>query len=263
MMRARRLAGPALAAGALIALLAAERLRPLRAPTQPARRRMLRNAALGAMSMAVVSVLQRPLVEPLARRAQARRLGLAQRLPLPAPLRDAAAFLLLDYGMYVWHVATHRVPLLWRFHLVHHVDRDLDASTALRFHLVDMAISIPWRMAQVRIAGASPRALALWQSFFFASVLFHHSNLRLGARAERLLGRWIMTPRLHGIHHDEAPERHEANWSSGLVLWDRLHGTRVEAAPGGVTIGLARYRAPADRTIEAALRLPFAAPRAE
>ena len=184
-------------AAAAFALFLAERRWPLRKETEPAIRRVARNFALGAMSMAVVALVQTPLTQPLAQRVERRRLGLVQRLPLPAWARDASAFLLMDYTIYLWHVATHRNAFLWRFHLVHHLDLDLDSSTALRFHAADMAISIPYRVLQVALIGTSPRALRLWQSWFFLSVLFHHSNLRLPVKLEHLLARVLTTPRMH------------------------------------------------------------------
>lgn len=256
--RATRLVlGIAIAAAALV-LFVAEKRRPLRARHQPEPARTLRNLALGAMSIAVVALLQEPLVKPIASRVATRRVGLAQRLPGPAWLRDGVAFLLLDYTIYVWHVLTHKLPLLWRFHLVHHIDSDLDMSTALRFHAVDMALSIPWRAAQVRVCGASPRALQLWQTFFFVAVLFHHSNLKLPLALERRLVRVIATPRMHGIHHSVVQDETDSNWSSGLSFWDWLHGTiRVDVAQPAVAVGVPAYRDPADLTFAAAVTLPF------
>ena len=93
-----------------------------------------------------------------------------------APIRLASRVSQVDCTMYLWHVLTHKVPALWRLHLVRHIDQDLDSSTALRFHAVDMLVSVPCRAAQVALLGVSPRALRLWQGFFFVSVLFHHSN---------------------------------------------------------------------------------------
>lgn len=159
-------------------------------------------------------------------------------------------------------MATHRVPFLWRFHLVHHIDLDLDASTALRFHAGEMALSVPFRAAQVVLLGVSPRALRTWQAFFFAAVLFHHSNARLPLRAERALARLVMTPRLHGLHHSTVREETDSNWSSGLSVWDRLHGTmRADVPQGAIDIGVPGYHAPQDVRIEPSLRLPFAKPR--
>lgn len=245
-------------ASAAVTLFVIEKRRPLRQPTQAEPARTVRNLAMGAMSMAVVAVLQRPVVDPLSRRVAARRLGLAQALPLPAVPRDAIAFLALDYTIYVWHVLTHRVPFLWRFHLVHHVDLDLDTTTGLRFHFVDMALSVPWRAAQVIVCGASPRALLLWQGFFFVSVLFHHSNLRMPWSVERRLVRVLTTPRLHGIHHSTLREHSGSNWSSGLSLWDWLHGTgRLDVPQAAITIGVPAYRDPREIRIGPSLKLPF------
>jgi sterol desaturase/sphingolipid hydroxylase (fatty acid hydroxylase superfamily) len=256
--RALTIALGAVMLGAAVVLFVWEKRRPLRRRTQQEPGRTLRNLALGAMSLAVVGMLQSPLVKPLAARVAMRRLGFAQQLAGPAWLRDAIAFLLLDYTIYVWHVLTHRVPFLWRFHLVHHVDMDLDTTTALRFHAIDMALSIPWRAAQARVCGASPRALQLWQAFFFVSVLFHHSNARLPVGLERALVRVLTTPRLHGIHHSTVREETESNWSSGLSIWDWLHGTiRVGVPQDAITIGVPGYRDPAELTLGRSLALPF------
>jgi sterol desaturase/sphingolipid hydroxylase (fatty acid hydroxylase superfamily) len=157
--------------------------------------------------------------------------GLLHVVPMPPAAQYVVAFLLMDLTFYWWHVANHRVPFLWRFHNVHHIDPDLDVTTALRFHAGEMALSIPFRAAQVRVLGVSPRALTLWQALLLASILFHHSNLRLSERADRLLSRLIVTPRLHGIHHARDPRLRESNWSNGLALWDVLHGTRLTGVP--------------------------------
>ena len=247
-----------LLSAASAAILVGERLSPLRARTQREPRRILRNLVLGGLSLATVVLAEGPVVRPLAARASRRRDGLAQRLPLPPWARDLVAFLCMDYTMYVWHVLTHKVPLLWRLHLVHHVDLDLDASTALRFHAVDMLVSVPWRALQVTLLGTSPRALRLWQSFFFGSVLFHHSNWRLPSRLERVLSLVLTTPRMHGIHHSTVRGETHSNWSSGLSLWDRLHRTfRLDVPQRQITVGVPGYREPNDTGLRAALRLPF------
>ena len=133
-----------------LALFAAEKKRPLRKPTQAEPGRSIANLALGAMSMATVALIEAPLTRPLSERAERKRDGLVQMLRLPAWARDAAAVLLMDYTVYLWHVATHKVPFLWRLHLVHHIDLDLDTTTALRFHAADMAISAPYRAHRSR-----------------------------------------------------------------------------------------------------------------
>lgn len=258
-MRPRQLILPALGALGFAAVLLAERRRPLR-PRDGALRREARNLFLGALCSGVIQTLETPICQALGRRVEARREGLAQRLHIPAAARDALAFLLLDYTMYLWHVLTHRAPVLWRLHLVHHSDLELSATNALRFHMLDMVVSLPWRIAQVRLLGASPRAFAAWQRFFFASVLFHHSNLALPERWERRLARVLTTPRMHGIHHQAAYARSDANWSNGISWWDHLHRTfRFDAAQTDVRIGVPAY--PEPMGVEALLRLPFAPQR--
>jgi sterol desaturase/sphingolipid hydroxylase (fatty acid hydroxylase superfamily) len=234
-------------------LLLAERLWPKRrAPGGAAR--TATNVVLGAANMAVVGGVQRPLTLALAADVAARRQGLAQALG-PAWLRDAAAMLLLDWSNYHWHVATHRVPWLWRLHKVHHVDAAMDASTALRFHLVDMLVTVPLRLVQVRLLGVSPRALTLWEGFFLGSVLFHHADLDLPFDAE--LAWLVTTPGMHDIHHRADAAALDSNFSAGLSLWDRLHGTFSVTdpdAPIGIIGG-------GPQGLIAALAMPFVEPQ--
>ena len=260
--RVASVAGGALLGAAALAVFVGEKRRPLRTPTQAEPGRSVTNLVLGAMSVAVVTLLERPLTRPLAERAARERRGVAQWLPAPAWVRDAAAVLLMDYTIYLWHVATHKVPFLWRLHLVHHVDLDLDTTSALRFHAADMAVSAPYRAAQVAVLGVSPRALRVWQAWFFLAIWFHHSNLRLPLRWERLLARVVTTPRMHGIHHSTVREETGSNWSSGFALWDHLHGTfRLDVPEEAIAIGVPGYRDPAETRLLASLRLPFGGER--
>ena len=254
--RRHELVLPLLLAAGGAAIFIAERSKPRRCQTQNAAGRILRNLTMGAMSMAVVAALEAPVANRLATRSAAKRCGLVQLLPAPAWARDALAVLAMDYTIYVWHVLTHKVPVLWRFHLVHHIDLDLDASTALRFHAADMLISLPYRAAQVVLIGTSRRALRLWQGFFFASIVFHHANLRLPAALERRLAWVLTTPRMHGIHHAARRAATDSNWSSGLSLWDRLHGTFRWAVPD-IGIGVPNYCDPVETKLRPSLILPF------
>lgn len=250
--------GPMLAVAGLAAVMAVEHRTPLRRSTQREPARATRNLVLGLLSMAVLAAVEGPLVERLAETMERRRWGLMQRVKAPAWLRDALAVLGMDYTMYLWHVLTHKVPFLWRFHLVHHVDLNLDSTTAMRFHAVDMLISIPWRAAQVALLGTSRRALSAWQSFFFASVVFHHSNMRLPPSLERSLAAVLTTPRMHGIHHSTVHDHTDSNWSSGLSIWDHLHRTfRLDVPQRQIRIGVPGYREPAEMRLWPSLALPF------
>jgi sterol desaturase/sphingolipid hydroxylase (fatty acid hydroxylase superfamily) len=244
--------------GAFAALVVLEALRPLRPRVEPAVRRVARNLGLAALAAGALSLLQAPLLIPVAQWAHARGLGLLNRVELPRGLEIAAAVLLLDYTLWHWHWLTHRVPFLWRFHLVHHVDLDLDASTALRFHFGEMALSVHYRLLQVVAIGADPAAVALWQVLLLVSILFHHSNLRLPAGLERILVRVIVTPRMHGIHHSDYENETHSNWSSLLSAWDYLHGTALLSVPQrAVAIGVPAYREPRQVTLGKVLSMPF------
>ena len=236
---------PAVIACVFLTMLLAEALRPLRARVESKVRRTIRNLSTGGISLAVLTLLQAPLLVPVARWSEQYDLGIVRWLHIPRPWSVIVALILLDYTLWWWHWANHMVPVLWRFHLVHHVDLDLDSSTALRFHFGELTLSIFYRAAQIVVIGADPFSVWLWQTILFASILFHHGNLRLPRGFERLLVRFIVTPRMHGIHHSDRKDETNSNWSSLLSVWDFLHRTlRLDVPDGTITIGVPAYRAP-------------------
>jgi sterol desaturase/sphingolipid hydroxylase (fatty acid hydroxylase superfamily) len=247
-----------LIAGAFGFLYWLEWRRPLRREVEPKTRRNARNLAMAGVSAAALQIVETPVLQPLTALVERRKWGLLKRVRLPLWLELPLAVILMDYTLYVWHVLTHRLPWLWRFHAVHHVDLDLDASTALRFHFAELALAVPWRAAQVAFIGVSPLSLSVWQTFLFLSILFHHSNVKLPVETERWLNRLIATPRMHGIHHSVVKEETDSNWSSGLTIWDRLHGTlRLNVPQDQIIIGVPAYREPEDVTFGKILKMPF------
>lgn len=243
---------------AFVTLTGLELRRALRREREPKVRRVARNLAIAAIGGVVTALVEQPVVAALAPYARSSNWGLVNAFPLPALVRTTAAILLLDYTLYIWHVLTHKVPLLWRFHLPHHIDLDCDASTAIRFHFGELLLSVPFRALQIALIGASVRDYSLWQTLLFVSILFHHSNVELSPEWDRRLSRIIVTPRMHGIHHDAMLEHADSNWSSGLSVWDRLHGTLQLGVPQQeVIIGVPAYQDPHDVTIEHVLAMPF------
>lgn len=235
-----------------------ERRRPLRRAVEPKLKRGARNLAVAAAGAVALRVTEKPVADALTALVGRRRLGLLKLFKLPAWVEVALAVVLLDYTLYLWHVMTHRVPFLWRFHVVHHIDLDLDATTALRFHFAELVVSAPWRAAQIIVIGVSPTALSVWQTLLMLSILFHHSNVRLPVELERRLNLFVVTPRMHGIHHSTVREETDSNWSSGLTLWDWLHGTlRLDVPQDAIDIGVPAYREPREVGLTSMLALPF------
>jgi sterol desaturase/sphingolipid hydroxylase (fatty acid hydroxylase superfamily) len=246
------------------AMTFAERLVPLRPAVESKLRRAIRNLFTGAVGLACMTILQAPLLQPVASWIVRERIGLLHAVEWPRWAEILVAVVLLDYTLWWWHWANHRVPFLWRFHLVHHVDRDLDATTALRFHFGELALSIPVRAAQMILIGVDPFSLWLWQTILFASILFHHANLRLPPGFERVLVRLIVTPRMHGIHHSDRQDETNSNWSSLLSVWDFLHRTfRLDVPDAKITIGVPAYHDARDVTIGKILTLPFRRQRSD
>jgi sterol desaturase/sphingolipid hydroxylase (fatty acid hydroxylase superfamily) len=244
--------------GALGTILWLENRRRLRAPREDKLRRDTRNLALGALTAVAIRLTEKPLTDPLAKKVHARRWGLLPRLGLPPVLEVGLATVLLDYTLYVWHVLTHRIPFLWRFHRVHHADRDLSTTTALRFHFVEMVLSVPWRAAQIALIGVAPRALSLWQTLTLGAILFHHSNVRLPLAVERRLSRVIVTPRMHGIHHSVIEYETNSNWGTIFSLPDYLHDTiRLNVPQDRIDIGVPAFRSAEELRLGHLLRMPF------
>jgi sterol desaturase/sphingolipid hydroxylase (fatty acid hydroxylase superfamily) len=247
---------------AVVALLALlfiiERHWPLRRSQRPLLPRLIVNAGISAAAFAVAALLVRPLAIAALTWASDRPFGAVHLLPLPVAGQFVLSFLLMDLTFYWWHVANHRVPFLWRFHNVHHIDPDLDVSTAFRFHFGEVALSAAFRVAQVSAIGLSGWMFAVYELVFQVNTAFHHSNVRLPIQLERLLNLVIVTPRMHGIHHSQVRDETNSNYSVVFSWWDRLHRTLGLNIPqSAIVIGVPAYSHPADNRLWNALLLPF------
>jgi len=218
----------------------------------------VRNLAIASAAGAAISLFENPVADKLTKLVERKKFGLVKIIRLPRFLETILAVVLLDYTLYLWHVLTHKVPFLWRFHRIHHIDLDLTASTAIRFHFGEMTISVLFRAGQILLIGVSPQALQIWQTLLFMSVFFHHSNVRLPKTFENKLQKIIVTPRLHGIHHSIEETEMNSNWSSVLTIWDFLHGTfRNDVLQNEITIGVKGFDEESDVTFGKMLIEPF------
>lgn len=244
--------------GTTALLLLVERKVPLRLQTAPWMRELAVNVLFSAMAFGVSAALVRPAVIRAVGWSQQRDLGVIYLVELPSMMRGIIAFLLLDLTFYYWHRLNHRWPALWRFHNVHHCDPDLGVSTSFRFHFGEVALSTIFRVLQVTTIGASLSAYAIYEMAFQLNTLFHHSNVRLPIRVERALNRFLVTPRMHGIHHSQVREETNSNYSVVFPWWDRLHRTlRLNVPQSRIVIGVPGYTKPEDNQIWSLLTMPF------
>ena len=235
-----------------------EKLRPLRENRTSLLVRLTVNLSFSALAFLTAANVVRPSGLLALQWASQSSSGIVNLLPIPSFSRFILSFLLLDLTFYYWHLVNHKAPLLWRFHNVHHLDPDLDVSTGFRFHFGEVLLSTVFRVAQVVVIGVPFAAFAAYELIFQANTLFHHSNLRLPLRFERLLNRLLVTPRMHGIHHSQM--RPETNSNFGVVFpwWDKLHRTILLNVPqSSIEIGIPAYSTPDDNRFWQVLTLPF------
>jgi sterol desaturase/sphingolipid hydroxylase (fatty acid hydroxylase superfamily) len=230
----------------------------LRKRVQGRWKRIFINFIVSLPAFALLRVLLIPAMVWLAVQNQSWQFGLNYLFEAPASFKALVGFLLLDYSNYIWHILLHKLPILWRFHLVHHTDLDLDVSTAFRFHFGEMIGSIFFRGAAIILIGVTPVLVLVYEIVFEAATQFHHSNTKLPFRLEKLLNFLIVTPRMHGIHHSMIKSETDSNYSVIFSVWDRIHKTvRLNIHQNEIVTGVPSYADEKELTIGALLKMPF------
>ena len=165
--------------------------------------------------------------------------------------------ILLDGLIYFQHVLFHKIPFIWRLHRVHHADVDLDVTSALRFHPLEILISIGYKLVVVFILGVGPEAIIIFEVILSSMAMFNHSNLHIPERVERLLRFLIVTPQMHIIHHSVDRKESDMNYGFNLSIWDRLFRTYLRDFSTIGQIGQSYYRDKMDHSFKKILLLPF------
>ncbi len=186
------------------------------------------NGGLWLSNLIVIGLVCGACACTVARWAADARIGALNIVPAPRWLGIPAAIVTLDLVSYFWHRANHRIPLLWRFHQVHHSDPTFTASTGVRFHPGELLLSLPVRLTAVALAGASAEAVVLFEIVFTVANLVEHGDIDLPLPFERLMGRVFITPALHRRHHTKLGPDRDTNFGTILATWDRLFGTRAD-----------------------------------
>lgn len=249
---------------AFVLFSALEMWRPLRPRLQSRMRRWSTNAGMLALATLLVRALAiiAPILAVTAGAALAIELGwgLLNHLLLPVWIEIVLAIVLLDLAIWFQHLISHKIPFLWRLHRVHHADRDLDASSALRFHPVEIALSALYKLAVIMLLGPAIIAAILFEVILNASALFNHANLALPNGLDRLLRTLFVTPDMHRVHHSIHRQEHDTNFGFCLSIWDRLFRTYTqEPSEGqlGMTIGLETYQVEETKHLGWSLWLPI------
>ncbi len=220
--------------------------------------RTVTNTLVSIPAFALLRFAFLPIIVWLAYKNQEWQIGLNYFYNLPVWIKLITTFLILDYGNYVWHILNHKIPFLWRFHLVHHTDLDMDITTAFRFHFGELIGSVFFRGAVTLLCGTSPMLVLVYEIIFEAATQFHHSNWKLPLAFEQILNKLIVTPRMHGLHHSVAKQETDSNYSVIFSFWDRLHRTAtLSNLNKEVTLGVPSYHKPEELTIGFLLKLPF------
>jgi sterol desaturase/sphingolipid hydroxylase (fatty acid hydroxylase superfamily) len=241
--------GMLLSALLFVVLAALEAIFPRRRRSLPRAKRWRTNILIAALAAASY--------------AAQHHIGLFNWTDWPVWVEFAFALILLDLAIYAQHIATHKIPLLWALHKVHHADRDFDVTTAIRFHPVEIILSMLYKSALVLLLGPSLLAVFVFALLLNLCAMFNHSNLRLPGWLDKRLRLLLVTPDMHRVHHSTVPGETDSNYGFSIALWDRIFGTYVaqpEAGHGDMTIGLTEYQTESPADFWWSLKIPFGEP---
>ncbi|GHC65832.1 sterol desaturase family protein [Neogemmobacter tilapiae] len=220
----------------LFALFATlESLAPRRPRDLPRQGRWVTNLSMTVLNSLTLRALAigLPLLAVGAADAKAQGWGLFNALALPGWAAGVLAILTLDFAIWAQHLITHKVPLFWRFHRMHHADRDFDVTTAVRFHPVEIAASMLLKIGLIYLIGPPVWAVLAFEILLNGTALFNHANLRLPDRLDRIIRLILVTPDMHRVHHSIHRHEHDSNYGFALSIWDRLFGTYRPEPEGG------------------------------
>ena len=243
-----------------LAMALAERWAPRRRTGTATAPRWRANLGLVVVDTLMLRLVSTASAVSAALAVEAQGWGLLNRLPWPVWGEAVVAVVILDFAIYLQHVLFHVMPLLWRFHRVHHSDRDFDVTTGVRFHPGEVLLSVLYKMAVVAVLGLPAAAVLAFEILLNATSLFNHGNVFLPVGMDRVLRGFLVTPDMHRVHH--SPRRAETNSNFGFNLswWDRLFGTyRAQPTTGhdAMAIGLDDVRQPDRWPLFGLLAMPF------
>ncbi|MDZ7760425.1 MAG: sterol desaturase family protein [Desulfovermiculus sp.] len=241
-------------------LAAGEIFLPRRRLTTSKGRRWFANLTIVALNPLSVALVYPVLPVGVALLASERGWGLLNQWAFPFWFEVFIGVVAMDVVVYAQHVLHHAIPVLWRLHMVHHADLDFDMTTGLRFHPMEIIVSMAIKLLAVVSLGASPLAVLIFEVALNATSMFNHSNIRIHAKIDRILRLLVVTPDMHRIHHSVVIRETNSNYGFNLSWWDRLLGTYKDQPAKGhmdMVIGLSQFRNPQKLSLPRLLILPF------
>lgn len=246
----------------LLAMAAAEALFAKKRRQQKRGQRWLTNLGLTTSNILVLKLLGPITAVAAADIALDNSWGLLSLSPVPLPyfVELILGVVLLDLAIYFQHVCSHKIPLLWRFHKVHHADRDIDVTTGIRFHPIEALLSMIYKCGVILLLGPVTLSVVLFEIILNASAMFNHANVRLPKNVDKTLRAVIVTPDSHRVHHSEIQAETDSNYGFFLSVWDRIFKTyTAQPSQGhdGMVIGLTEYQTQAPASFAWCLKAPF------
>lgn len=249
--------------GVLVAMAVWELAAPRRRQEIPRVIRWTNNLGLVVIDTIVLRLSFPILAVGLAVIAQDRGWGLFNIIEAPGWFAVLVSIVILDLVIYLQHVMFHAVPALWRLHRMHHADLDFDVTTGLRFHPVEILLSMGIKLAMVMALGPPAVAVLIFEVLLNATAMFNHSNIRLPMLVDRFLRLIVVTPDMHRVHHSVIPEETNSNFGFNLPWWDRLLGTYKAQPNAGheeMSIGIEQFRTTRDLWLDRMLVQPVKGP---
>lgn len=222
--------------------------------------RWVNNLSLVALNSVIITVIMPIAAIQAAVIASEQQLGLLYCTSMPIWINVLLSVVLLDCVIYLQHVLFHRIPLLWKFHRVHHADLDIDVTTGTRFHPIEIVLSMMIKIGAVFTLGVSPIAIVIFEIILNASAMFNHSNAKLALPVDAWLRKVVVTPDMHRVHHSVIPRETHSNFGFFLSVWDRLFGTyraQPELGHDHIVIGLPDIRDEQEQRLDKLITMPF------
>ncbi|MBX5452492.1 MAG: sterol desaturase family protein [Acidobacteriia bacterium] len=246
--------------GTLAGMAAWEWAAPRRNQETPRLLRWPNNLAVVALDTFLVRLTFPMTAVGLAMLAESKGFGLFNLIRAPAWLAFGVSLLALDLAIYLQHVIFHAVPALWRLHRMHHADLEFDVTTGVRFHPLEILLSMGFKLAVVMVLGPPPIAVLVFEVLLNATSLFNHGNVRIPHGLDRFLRMVVVTPDMHRVHHSVRPSETNSNFGFNFPWWDRLFGTYRDQPKAGhetMTIGIEQFRTERDLWLDKMLLQPL------